>query len=89
MSECRGICAARCSAEMNVTFDRGENRSFDKHDSSVSGTQTQLLTFDREPLHTDYLMHLTTCSGTSMVGVLALFQRLGHIHDSVKGILSG
>lgn len=63
MNECEGIFAARCRAEMNITLDRGKDRLFNKHDSSVVGKLTRLLTFDKQPLHTGYLMQLTAFGG--------------------------
>lgn len=47
---------------MNMKLDRSKDRLFNKHDSGF-GKLTQLLTFDKQPLHTGYLMQLTVFGG--------------------------
>lgn len=50
-NECEGISAAHRWAEMNITSWSGEDSLFNKHDSSVVGELTRLVTFDKQPLH--------------------------------------
>lgn len=58
---------------MKITLDRGKDRLFDKHDSSVVGKLTRLLTFDKQPLHAGYLMQLTAFGGELIWGIIRRF----------------